>query len=307
MGNQDKCVFYSQDVQVFPEKMPLGSARESEFGRKNAGNKKETPKRMGKGYRLSASAASWVMGVAWVMVHAGCGPVVSGDNGSAASVDRGGVQQPNRRFEKEILAFEDQDRLEEPPEGTVVFTGSSSIRMWSGLTVDFSPLPVLNRGFGGATLPELNAYADRIVFRYKPAVIVVYCGENDMAENSPPPVVFQRFKKFMAAKEARLPGTPVVFLSAKPSPLRWHLWGQYQQFNALVKEYAANREELHYVDVGQVLLTAQGEPDSTLFQSDGLHLNAAGYARWTTLLKPAVEGIFPGKIPSGGISQDAGH
>ncbi|MEY3053187.1 MAG: hypothetical protein RLY31_2972 [Bacteroidota bacterium] len=246
------------------------------------------------------------MGGVCLMSMAGCGPAVSGEQGRSVTVDQGVGQQPDRRFEKEILAFEDQDRQQAPPERAIVFTGSSSIRMWTGLSADFAPLPVVNRGFGGATLPELHAYADRIVFRYNPSVMVVYCGENDMAEQSPPPVVFQRFKKFMAAKESRLPAVPVLFLSAKPSLQRWHLWGQYRQFNALVKEYAANRPELHYLDVGQVLLTPAGEPDSSLFLADGLHLNAEGYRRWATLLKPVVEGIYLQEIPSAGISQGSG-
>ena len=44
------------------------------------------------------------------------------------------AQQP--AFESEIAAFEKADRLNPPPQGRIIFIGSSSIRLWSTLAED---------------------------------------------------------------------------------------------------------------------------------------------------------------------------
>lgn len=201
------------------------------------------------------------------------------------------------RFEDEIKQFEAADQAQMPPKGALLFAGSSSIRLWKTLAQDFAPLPVINRGFGGSTTPELIHYADRIVYKYEPSVIVYYCGENDMASDAPPQVAFQNFKKFIGETEKRLPNASVVFISAKPSPDRWALWKNFQQFNGMVEQFAKNRPNLRYVDISSQILAANGEPDASLFVEDKLHLNANGYSKLTAVLKPIVTTVYNSKTP----------
>src|SRR6266550_2177708 len=85
------------------------------------------------------------------------------------------------RYESEITAFEAADRATPPAPGGIVFVGSSSFRRWTSLAADFPGLPVLNRGFGGSTLREVNHYARRIVLPYRPRLIVLYAGDNEIA------------------------------------------------------------------------------------------------------------------------------
>lgn len=213
-----------------------------------------------------------------------------------ASITRGDSIQVDR-FEDEIKQYEAEDQAKMPPKGGIVFVGSSSFRMWGSLAQDFAPLPVFNRGFGGSTTPEVIHYAPRIVYKYEPSVVAYYCGDNDLASNAPPQVVFQNFKKFIGETEKNLPNATVVVLSAKPSPSRWALWKEYQQFNGMVSQFAQNRPNLRYVDAGQVLMGANGEPDASLYAEDKLHLNATGYAKWTALLKPIITEVYNSKTP----------
>jgi lysophospholipase L1-like esterase len=213
-----------------------------------------------------------------------------------SSITRGDSIQVDR-FEDEIKAFEEADKAQMPPKGGIVFVGSSSFRMWGTVAQDFAPLPVLNRGFGGSTTPEVIHYAPRIVYKYQPSVVAYYCGDNDLASNTPPQVVFQNFKKFIGETEKNLPNATVVVLSAKPSASRWALWKEYQQYNSMVEQFAKNRPNLRYVDVGQVLLAANGEPDPSLYAEDQLHLNPTGYAKWTALLKPILTEAYNSKTP----------
>ncbi|MBI1226112.1 MAG: hypothetical protein GC192_12825 [Bacteroidetes bacterium] len=219
-----------------------------------------------------------------------------GKSSHAGLITRGDTMQIDR-FEDEIKKFEAADQAQMPAKGGVLFVGSSSFRMWNTVAEDFAPLPVINRGFGGSTTPEVIHYAQRIVYKYEPNVIVYYCGENDIAGDTPPQVAFQNFKKFIGETEKNLPNATVVALSAKPSPSRWALWKNFQQFNSMVEQFAQNRPNLRYVDISGLLLGANGEPDPALFVEDKLHMNADGYAKWTAVLKPIVTEIYNSNTP----------
>src|SRR5688500_2560561 len=59
------------------------------------------------------------------------------------------------RFAAEIHAFEEWDRKNSVPPGTVLFIGSSSVRMWP-TAESFPHLPLINRGFGGSHISDVN-------------------------------------------------------------------------------------------------------------------------------------------------------
>ena len=79
------------------------------------------------------------------------------------------------RSEASIAAFEKKDAESMPAPGGIVFTGSSSFTKWLSAEEDLAPLPIINRGFGGSTLPEVIYYANRTIFKYHPKTLVVYC------------------------------------------------------------------------------------------------------------------------------------
>jgi lysophospholipase L1-like esterase len=189
------------------------------------------------------------------------------------------------RFEPEIATFEKWDRQNAVPRDAILFVGSSSIRLWQ-TAESFPDLPVINRGFGGSTIADVNHFADRIVFKYKPRVIVFYAGDNDIAAGRSPDKVFADFERFANMVELRLPHTQIVFLSIKPSPSRWKLWPQSQTVNARVKELMKNNDRLTYIDVATPLLGPDGQPRKELFRDDGLHLNPSGYKLWNEALAP---------------------
>src|SRR5204862_2402388 len=87
---------------------------------------------------------------------------------------------PSAKWEKEIQAFEAADKKQPPPEGAVLFTGASGIRMWKTLAADFPDQKVINRGFGGSEMADATYFAERIVIPYKPRVVVVQAGGNDI-------------------------------------------------------------------------------------------------------------------------------
>ena len=185
-----------------------------------------------------------------------------------------------------IDKFTQADANSPPARDGVVFVGSSSIVKWSSLEKDFPGVNVINRGFGGSELSDSVFFADRIVIPYRPRVVVVYAGDNDLNAGKTPEAVFGDFKAFVAKVHARLPETRIVFIGIKPSPSRWKIHATGEKANALIAAECAKNKRLRFVDVWQPMLDAHGEPRRELFVADMLHMNAAGYAVWAPLVAP---------------------
>ncbi|MCE7999977.1 MAG: hypothetical protein HEP70_14040 [Rhodobiaceae bacterium] len=199
------------------------------------------------------------------------------------------LNQPKAAFwESSIAAFEEEDALAPPLEGTIIFIGSSSIRFWETLAEDFAPLTVLNRGFGGSHLPHVAHFAPRVVVPHEPAAVVVYAGDNDFGGWEPKSAeqVFTDLKGMMSFFEAELPSTPIYYLSIKPSELRWESWPKISKANVLIESFAAENDQLTYIDVSSGMIGENGKPRSELFWYDGLHLSERGYEEWTAIVRP---------------------
>lgn len=186
----------------------------------------------------------------------------------------------------QIRTYEKQDRKQFPKPGQILFVGSSSIRYWKTLKQDMAPLPVINRGFGGAHLSHVNHYAQRIVFPYKPKIIVLYAGENDISHGKPASQVLSDLKVFIQSVAKNLPKVPIYYLSIKPSVLRWKTWKTMQAANQQLKAYVVQTPGVEWVDVSSSMFLPNGKVRKDLFVWDRLHMNAKGYNLWTTVLKP---------------------
>jgi lysophospholipase L1-like esterase len=190
-------------------------------------------------------------------------------------------RSPASRWQASFDQFAAADRQQRPAAGGVLFVGSSSIRLWDGLEDDFSALPVvIKRGFGGSRLSDCAEHLAQLVLPYQPRQIVVYAGDNDLAEGATPAEVLASFERFVQGVQQALPETRIAFLSIKPSPLREALLERARQTNDLVRAFAATQANLQYIDIYSKMLGADGQPRAELFGPDRLHLNRAGYLLW---------------------------
>jgi lysophospholipase L1-like esterase len=196
-----------------------------------------------------------------------------------------GAPDPSR-FESEIHAFETADLSDPPPRGGIIFSGSSSIRLWTTLKEDFAGLPVVNRGFGGSMLPEVTAFLDRIVIPHKPALVVIYCGGNDINAGRSAEQVTADFKALVAVLHDALPLTRIDYISIAPNPARWSQVETVKRANREIAEYVATDSRLAFIDVFPRMLGPDGKPKPDIFVEDQLHMNAAGYAIWTEVIRP---------------------
>ncbi len=170
-----------------------------------------------------------------------------------------------------------------------MFIGSSSIRLWKSLAEDFPAVSVINRGFGGSHIEDSVAFADRIIFRHKPRLIVMYAGDNDIESGKSPTVVLEDFKKFVSVVHHKLPRTRIAFIAIKPSPARWRLADKVREANRLIKDFTETDGRFDYIDVFTPMLGKDGQPRAELFVEDRLHMNEAGYVLWRSIVAPYVK------------------
>jgi lysophospholipase L1-like esterase len=195
---------------------------------------------------------------------------------------------PAEPFAADIARFVEADRAAMPAPGGVVFVGSSSIRFWNTLAQDFPFVHIVQRGFGGSRLADAVRYADRIVIPYRPSLVVLYAGDNDIDAGRTAQQVLDDYVAFVARVRRDRPGQRIAFISIKPSPARASQLATVRAANALVRDYAAKGEGLDFIDVFTPMLGPDGAPDPALFGPDRLHMNAAGYALWRRLVEPVL-------------------
>ncbi len=196
-------------------------------------------------------------------------------------------KSPSQRWEKEIRAFEAADKKSPPSQGAVLFIGSSTIRFWKTLAEDFPQYKVINRGFGGSQLADSTYFADRIIVAYKPRLVVLFGGSNDIAAGKSPQNVFDDFKAFVARVRTDLPQTRIAFLGISPAPSRWKQADKQKEANRLIRDYIkSSNDNLDFIDEWDQFLGPDGNPREDLYRPDRLHNNAAGYKIRAAIVRP---------------------
>lgn len=203
----------------------------------------------------------------------------------ASGVDRE-VEPPSTDWTVDMARFAAEDAARPPAPGQVVFTGSSSMRLWPDLARDFPGVAILNRGFGGSQIRDAYWHADQVALRYRPRQVLLYAGDNDIDAGRTPAQVLADVQTLVARLRAEQPGLRIGYVSIKPSPLRLAQWPRQREANALVRDWAGGQAGIDYIDIATPMLGANGRPDPGLFVEDGLHLNARGYALWRTVIAP---------------------
>lgn len=189
------------------------------------------------------------------------------------------------RWQGPLTDFLKADKEHQPDNDGVLFVGSSTIRMWTNLAQDFRQVPVvINRGFGGSTLADCSLFARELVVRYKPKQVLVYAGDNDLAEGQSPLQVLESFIRFEKTVRAELPNARIDFISIKPSPSRENLLDKIRTTNRLIAGYVHTLHNSAYIDIYTPMLDEEGHPRIDLFRPDRLHLNDSGYRLWQSII-----------------------
>lgn len=194
--------------------------------------------------------------------------------------------QVKQRFDNAMVDFKKIDQQKNTPKGGILFIGSSSFTFWKDLENTFSSYQAINRGFGGSTLAEVIYYADDILYPYQPRQVIIYCGENDIAEGNSPEITVDRFKTLFNLTRKHLPQAQISFISMKPSVAREKMMPQFSYANQLIERFLADQPNTSYINVYDAMLQDNKRPMTDIFVGDNLHMNAKGYAIWTKIITP---------------------
>lgn len=179
------------------------------------------------------------------------------------------------------------DTIWDPTQETIVFTGSSSVRMWKNLPSLFPGHQILNTGFGGSQASDLLYFLDGLVLKYNPKKVFIYEGDNDIFAKKKPKEVIFTTKKIIDRLKQNDPTVKIILLSAKPSLSRWKFRGKYKKLNRKLRRLTQKDESLDFIDVWTPMMDGR-KVKNDIFISDGLHMNQKGYDLWYMAVKDFV-------------------
>ncbi len=180
-----------------------------------------------------------------------------------------------------LLASEDRRRR-------LVFIGDSITEFWTDLAeLQTESVAVINRGIRGQNSSQLLLRFEDDAIALQPACIVLLCGSNDLrsyvgAASSVAESARQRIvRNVTAMADIALARRISLCLAAIPPVNPAHPVHRDPSaivaINAWLADFAAPRQ-LGFIDYHRALVNGAGHLDAA-FSDDGLHPNAAGYAR----------------------------
>ena len=200
-----------------------------------------------------------------------------------------GIAQDVPRFQEEVKTIQKKyDTLLDTSKETIVFTGSSSIRMWHDLQNRFPEYQIVNSGFGGSQASDLMYYIYDLILRYNPKKVFIYEGDNDISAKKKPKDIIQTTERIIYGIRKNYPDAEIILISAKPSLARWNLKRKYRRLNRKFERLAKKDTLLEFADVWKPMLDGRSVK-SDIFIEDDLHMNAKGYEIWFGVMKPYLE------------------
>ena len=199
-----------------------------------------------------------------------------------------------RKWEKNIVKFDSLNKSEQYPKDAILFTGSSSIVLWSTLKEDVAPYSVIQRGFGGSKFSDLACYTDRIVYPHDFKALVIF-EANDITGtkwDKSPGEVEKLFRYIVKEVRKKYPENPIFVIEITPSQSRWNAWPQIRELNTLLSNASKELHHVYYIPTASYYLDQAGKPRPELFRDDKLHMNRAGYTIWGKLIKGRLDEVF---------------
>ena len=192
-------------------------------------------------------------------------------------------------FKSEVEAIQKTNKhLIKDEKNNIVFTGSSSIRIWKNLPEIFGNSRIVNTGFGGSKASDLLYFINELVIDFNPTKVIIYEGDNDISSGHKINFIIKNIKSIIKKIEEKNKNAQIILISAKPSIMRWDLRKKYIQLNRKYKNLALKRNNIHYADTWSEMVDS-GELKTDIFIEDGLHLNEKGYKIWEEVLRPILE------------------
>lgn len=201
----------------------------------------------------------------------------------------------NGFMQEELKWKEEVDRLKliehkekSDAKGLIVLTGSSSARLWKNAQATFPKFDLINNGFGGSQMFELLYFLDDLVIQYKPDIVLIYEGDNDISAGKTTSEIMASTMQVVHKLKEELAEVQIYLISPKPSLSRWELAMKYIDLNKNLESFCNETEKVSFIDVWTPMLNEKGSPIEDIFVEDGLHMNEKGYEIWKNTIGPVI-------------------
>ena len=196
-------------------------------------------------------------------------------------VDNSNYETKAKNYEKAALEEESYH---------VMLAGSSSIEFWTSSKEDLKPVVSYNHGIGGTTIEEWDTKLNqRLVFPYKPKMVVYYVGINNVINSKQDAAtIWNNLQNFFNHTHEALPDTKVQYIMMNLIPGYTAYFDVINAVNANVQEYQKSNTWLTLINPGLDLLKENGQPNAAYFRTDGLHLSYYGYVVWGGVIKESI-------------------
>jgi len=202
--------------------------------------------------------------------------------------------QEVKGWNTDIEKFEELDRSETYPPNSILFAGSSSIRLWTTIAADMAPYNIIKRGYGGAKLSDFTVYAERIFSPHACSAIAIFVA-NDISgsdQDKEPEEVASLFKSLLKTIRKSHPETSVFWIAITPTPSRWKVWPEIKEANSLIEKVCNKKNNTYFIRTDFAFLNENGVPIEEYFVSDKLHLSERGYKVWNELIKSEINKVL---------------
>lgn len=199
-----------------------------------------------------------------------------------------------KNWAKAIADFSIKDKSEKHPDDSILFVGSSSIRMWKDIGADMQPYHAIQRGFGGSNWADTAVFADQIIKPHSFRAVVFFLGNDIIGEKNDktPEEVASLFEFVVNKVRAHNPKAAIFYIAVTPSSSRVKVWPKIRAANTAVENYCKKTDNVHFIATESFFLNANGEPRDEFFLKDKLHLNRDGYIQWKAVIKTNLDSVL---------------
>ena len=188
--------------------------------------------------------------------------------------------------QREVKKLIEQRAKDPPPNNSILFIGSSILRLWTTLESDMYPLPVFNQSFGGSRTWEVLQHTDKLVLPYQPKIIVYYCGSNDINVGCDAASIHHQFQLFAERITTYLPTTHIFYLSIIRAPQKGDRLYIVDDVNTAIEQYCQQTANLKFIDLNPAVTDDLGQPRWELYQGDRLHFKPEAYREFNKIVRP---------------------
>ena len=191
----------------------------------------------------------------------------------------------------EIDAYARSDRATKLPENPIVVVGGRRVKLWNGLEEVLTPLPVLMRGLGDATVDDLIHNYERLIGFYRPGAVVLLPSSSEfhIRANKDADDLTRGIKELVQLDAKHQSNSRFYIITPLKTPLYEADDDTVEETTRLLNTWAEGKDHVVILDANDLLGQADGRPNPAYYRADGINLNEHGYLRLSVLLQSALE------------------